>query len=455
MSKLRFVVLGDSHFCPGEIRQIKYLRKFLGETGDEVRYCGMAAKVLAPLLKKIKSLKPDLLISTGDFVEGGMGDQKKTSREMYRGWELLREVGCPVIIAKGTHEDAEAFRKIIVPAISALNVGNIDREYFSCDYGGNVFFILDYKAWGSDNNQHFWLERKIAEIADKAKHIFIVAHPPLYSWGRHFFYESEFIVKLNYFCRKYPVDAYLCGHTHNQSVSFHGINNSDRGFLQIMASSVGYPDMGAVPLGEFHTIPEFTAEDRMLWGICEDSAPGFYLFETMENKLDVQWFSVEGNHGRFMVNNRCSSPEIISMPTFRTYTNILEKCDLHQIIGGWFYCYGFCENSNNTKITLNDIPIGVLPHNPSYAARRYLPLPQDVLLTIARENNVELTLPKADNFVIGSISLEVLLYDGRKIHTKVVPEIFICGNKWDKLPMPHKIHRVKPGTSIKFQLDFL
>ena len=71
---MRLAFLGDTHFCIP--RTGSGGRVLPDRLPDHLRYTPMAASVLRPLLDRVRSAAPDVLISSGDFVEGGLsGDQ--------------------------------------------------------------------------------------------------------------------------------------------------------------------------------------------------------------------------------------------------------------------------------------------------------------------------------------------------------------------------------------------
>lgn len=99
--------------------------------------------------------------------------------------------------------------------------------------------------------------------------------------GTPFFDTPAFATGIEQLCRRYRVDAYFCGHTHNQSVSFHRMEKDGSGFLQLTGSAVGYPEMPTTGLDTYHRIADYGdgADNQYLWGILEDSAPGFFMVE--------------------------------------------------------------------------------------------------------------------------------------------------------------------------------
>ncbi|OGV51587.1 MAG: hypothetical protein A2017_08300 [Lentisphaerae bacterium GWF2_44_16] len=457
MKKKRFIILGDTHFCTHDIRGGYKGNSSLAELPDYVRYADMVESVLKPMFSRIRSFKPDFVISTGDFVEGGMKDKNKTYREMKEGWRLIKSLKCPVIIAKGTHEGsgtsigAEAYRKTVMPEISGLKGVEGQKEYFIFRKNNCVFFILDYLDYHLGNEQDIWLEAELRKASGKAERIFIVAHPPLYNWGRHFFNEPEFIRRITRLCRKYPVDAYLCGHTHNQVLSYHETGKG-KGFMQVTGSSVGYPNMDLRALDEFHVPARFTVKDKLIWGIHEDSSPGFHLIEINNNdRMNIEWHSFKSDKASVVIETRRSRPSEITAPEYRRYEKKMSDIDMRQIKSGILYIYGSYQNKN-TEISVNDISLGELPPNTTYAARRFITFTPEVLKTISKENKIRVKLPEKGDFTFGSLSLEFLLLDNRIIHSAVSPELFVCGERWKEFQKPRSLVKVKNEQTVSLTI---
>ncbi len=452
MRTTRFVILGDTHFCADGVRQQYDGKCLLAEKPDYVRYSPMRTSVLEPMFARIRALAPDFVVSSGDFVEGGMADHGKTLREMREGWTFMRSLQCPVLIAKGTHEGsgshpgAQIYREIVLPGMSEMTGTTIEKEYFLFERDGNAFLILDYLDYHAGGEQDTWLENNLRDLSSKARRIFIVAHPPLFNWGRHYFNEIQFITRLIQLCGSYPVDAYISGHTHNQTLSFHEVGEG-KGFLQITGSSVGYPDMNVRALDEFHALAEFTPNDHFLWGIHEDSSPGFHLVELEDSAMTVRWNSFKGDQASAVISKRRSAPCEISPPTYITYEKRMRDMDMDQIKSGVLYVYGIYGNKN-TEVLINGISLGALPPNTSYAARRFLTLHAEAMRSIVRDNRITIKLPENSDFVVGSLSLEFLLFDNRMIHSAVGPELFIHGSKWKDFPSTRPTTMTEKGQTV-------
>ncbi|MCK5806366.1 MAG: hypothetical protein KAI66_26275, partial [Lentisphaeria bacterium] len=225
----------------------------------------------------------------------------------------------------------------------------------------------------------------------------------------------------------YPVEAYLCGHTHNQALSFHA-RQGDRGWVQLMASSVGYPAMEPVPLERVHRLADFGSRNTFVWGILEDSAPGFYILDLEPEELAGSWESVAGAHHEFSAKDRRTAPSLsnwVSPPKCA-----LRAEDVHQIQLASIQVFGYSEPGSGGELFLNGVSLSAIPPNGAYAARRFVPVGNEALATISLSNTLTMRMPSTGEFAIGSFALEVRLVDGRTCRTAPAAEIFVRGDRW-------------------------
>ncbi|MCF6174749.1 MAG: metallophosphoesterase [Victivallaceae bacterium] len=459
MRHMQFIVVGDTHFCTHEIREHDKNESLMSDRPDSVRYADMIDSTVRPLFAQIRRLKPEFVISTGDFVEGGMpDDHEKTCTEMQQGWDLMKSLNCPCLIAKGTHEgckgtvSAAAYSEIVLPEMHRIAGVESGSEYYCYEQAGVLLLFIDYHSYKLGNEQDLWLESQLKAKSITAEYIFIIAHPPLLNWGRHFFYDPEFSQRIKELCQKYPVDVYLCGHTHNQAVSWHEVEENC-GYIQVMASSVGYPQMELIALEDCHALAEFTQQDHFIWGINEDSAPGFYQFEIDSHGIAIKWFSCRGDSASLLVAERRLKPVNINPPPYHVFTHSLSSGDIRQIKSASINIYGQYRNIADTELIFNGVSLGQLPANNSYAARCYLPLNNEALNTIGGENSLTIKPPADEDFVIGSIALEIILNDNRLIRSPVSREIFVCGESWKRFAIPANCVSLTHGDTINVKIN--
>jgi len=224
--------------------------------------------------------------------------------------------------------------------------------------------------------------------------------------------------------------------------------------LQLMGSSVGYPEMGVIALDNFHSLAEFSGNDKYLWGIHEDSAPGFYLVEIDGEAMKIQWISSKGDEASFSLEERRGVPTAVVPPEYKKYEQVLSGSGVNQIKGAWLHIYGLYRDEDSSEVLFNGISLGSLPSNCSYAARRYFTLNDEALNAVRAENSIEIKLPAKGDFVVGSASLELVLWDGRVIRSEVAKELFVGGARWKEFPQPRLVAKARNGEKVNFSLSF-
>jgi hypothetical protein len=446
---MRIAFLGDTHYCVP--RASGGTRLPLDRLPDHTRYTPMAESVLKPLLARVRELSPDLLISSGDFVEGCFASKPNDARrEMEEGLSFFTALGLPFLISRGTHDAFDLFGELAVPAMGKSVSGAFTKTYLRHDVDECTFLVLDYQRFAVGTDQDIWLEEQLDEAREAGQRVFVVAHAPVYLWGRHFFGEPALMQRLDELFSAYPVEAYLCGHTHNQIVSFHA-REGKHGWLQLMGSSVGYPAMAGQPLEQIHELADFGHENTYLWGIGEDSAPGLYVLDLAPDGLEIHWDSLTGERREFTVEGLRTQPVCQSAEPVPTG---LVPDDLFHIKSGVLGVFSYSGNTPAGEVILNGIPLGPLPANGAYAARRFLALPDRALATIGQQNRLTIRTPDLSSFAIGSFVLELNLLDGRTIRSQVIPEILVSGDRWASFPGRRQLRPCAPNQTVDQSLQF-
>lgn len=423
MNSFRFAVLGDTHYCTFRNRTQECRSNDSERLPDYFRYAFMT-DTLRTFADRIRRERVEFLISTGDLIEGGTVDPSPEEREARA---LFESCSPAFYLAPGTHD-----------------IPRKDLAWRRIEHGKNVFLILDYTNW--NDTQRSWLLREL-ERAKDAEHCFVFAHPPLHLFGRHFFYSPEFSPEVAAILKRFPVDVYFCGHTHNQTVSIHS------GMLQITGSSVGFPAQKTIPLEELHVLPD-EPENHCFWGIAEDSTPAYWTVDVDGEALTLRWHSLKGE-AELRVRKRFAPPEIVSVPPFTRECAPLTLADYCRIRCGWINVFTANKGKKGFRLRLNGTDLGAAPESSCYAARRVQLLPPEVLPSIGEENRLEIEFPQSDVFAAGSFSLELLLLDGRTIRSAVAPELFVCGESPDFEYARSRAETVRGGERRTVMLAFL
>jgi predicted phosphodiesterase len=189
---VRFAVIGDR----------------TGEHQDSVY-----EKVVAEAAKA----NPEFIITVGDHIEGyEQTDTMKLDEEWKEIKAIVAPLKMPFHFTPGNHD---------ITYDNALGTfeRNAGQPYYSFDYKGMHFVVLDASRWESSDSlpaaQLDWLAADLAKAA-KAKYTFIFYHKPFWTAsvaeGKH--------DTLHYLFKKYGVDAVFNGHNHYYySATYDGI----------------------------------------------------------------------------------------------------------------------------------------------------------------------------------------------------------------------------------------
>ena len=416
---MKFAVFGDLHICTMENRAEPVDRAH-DRIPDFPRYAAMEKPVRKKLFEMARKEKPDFVISTGDLIEGGADsplDMANANRE-------LAFVSPEIYRAVGSH-DLYPPRK---------------KEYFSFAKENSFFIFLDYTDW-NEEQKNFLLDE--LEKGKKFAHVFVFGHAPLHLLARHFFHPGPYADDVRTILSHSDIDIYFCGHTHNQSVSRHGR------MIQIVCSSIGYADAPAFPLESFHRIG---AADEYFWGFPEDYQPGFWIVDVTGEKIDCFWKSLN-NQAELHIPKRFGSAVNI-LPRQNHVPTKLKTGDLWQIRCAWLNVFSAFKGNNDSELFFNGISIGPVPNNLCYAARRFVMLPQNALSAIRESNELAIRFPSKGAFALGSVSLDLLLLDGREIRSEVSPELFSSGKHMDFSDADKNAEHVSCSETKKIVIRF-
>lgn len=430
MPKLRFCVLGDTHYCTMSQRQVT---RTSGIAPDAPRYAGFTQDVLPRLAALVSQQQPDILFSTGDLIEGMRAadpqGQAANLADEQAAQALFRAAAPQFVCARGTHDRLHDY-----------------QEYASFTLRDCVFIVLDYTHW--DETQKTWLKQEL-ERTDDARRRFVLAHPPLYLFGRHFFDSQPFCQDVAALLKTHPVDAYFGGHTHNQTVGFLD------GALHVTGSSLGYPVACPPALEEWHALPE-KLKAHYLWGIPEDFDPAFWTIDIEDETLTMTRHTLHGEAGKICQQRRFSLPETVLPPPLQRLTGPLAASDQLQIKSATLNLFGVVRGgSAGSALRLNGTHLGPLPPCVCYEARHFIQLPQEMLASIGSRNQLQVTFPSQGPFALGSLTLTLTFLDGRQLMSNVNPEKFVCGHSPDFTQALAEAQTVSPGEQRTVQLDFV
>jgi 3',5'-cyclic AMP phosphodiesterase CpdA len=145
---------------------------------------GRQPAVFSALVKRMAALDPDFVLGTGDYIYGAGSDEGLRAQWNEFFWALQplqSRKRVYFVPAPGNHE-------IQGGGGNRLFLEYFKRLYFSFDWGGSHFIILDTEVPGEESRiagkQRAWLSQDLAQ-ARGASHIFVTLHRPLYPVSIH------------------------------------------------------------------------------------------------------------------------------------------------------------------------------------------------------------------------------------------------------------------------------
>lgn len=442
---MRFAVLGDVHY----VRLEGHGEVLAGRSGgpsermDTLRNGWSCRRALPALLREVRAASPQLVIQTGDLVQGHCDGERAALKEMAEALALMEGLGCPVVYAPGTHDgapDAPQRRMLMQPAVGRA-LGRPVERYYAFEREECLFLALDYTRYRPGGRQaHFarhWLSR-----SRDYRHCFVFAHPPLIPVGRPFFTQPEFAGELLALCAKYPVDAYFCGHTHNQLSSVH--NLGDRWLLQLQGAATGFPEGAPIPYQRVR--PFLPPEDSFEWGWAwmEDSPPGWLDVQVEGEAVQVDWHVL----GRGVVGHarwRGGERPVLEGPPRSPAADPLPPPD--QVRAVRLRLTGSGVEAGRLRLTLNGHVLENAPWLEYFDSRRLVELPRPLWPAIGRANRLSVRLGEQPA-AVGAFVLEA---EGPQGWARSgVSGYFANDARW-----AHPLfRRVAPGERVEAALDF-
>ncbi len=211
----------------------------------------------------------DFLVNTGDLVDrGGVKAQWTQFFELER--PLLQKV--PIIPAIGNHDwsGRDYFRRYFM-----LSEWSESRRYYSVDWGNLRILVVDVGIECREGCAQFtFVERALADGANKGMLMVMALHFPPYSSGKHGSHKG--IRKpISNLARRYGVELVLTGHDHNYERT-----KSIDGTTYLVSGSAGAPIRPVSPR-------RFTAHAR--------TEPHYVLFDVLEDEITLRAINLQGD----------------------------------------------------------------------------------------------------------------------------------------------------------------
>lgn len=464
-AELRFMFIGDIHYQAPDYRTAHYLVSSIKKEVDTLKY------------------KPEFIIQTGDFFHGGRNADSNAESD-YAFSNFSENFRIPFHIAKGNHDARDPFEKNSLPLISAELGREVRSSYYSFDKAGCHFIIID--CTDEDiSDQISWLEKDL-EAARKSSatgHIFVAGHYPLWIVARAGFSNKEFSTRVAELLAKYKVDAYLCGHTHNKTLTVRMINGQpltqimDAGVveenrlsglapftLRIKPAPSDTDRPGILPLEEGHQIFIPEKELKYYYGYQEGSTTSYYIITVKGNKVQADWHVLGEGVIRSVEWNEPGLLKDIRVPV-KKEGKPLDPGKFDQIAEAWLYAAPWTDEENiAATFRINNIPAGKLEMNKARMAgspfwnKIEIPLDPSVV-KLKMENEVAIDNPAKGRFGLAHVFILVKFTDGSfarsSISKKVVTSFVAQEKSYPNFPEAALIESVNQGEPLsKIDLNF-
>jgi 3',5'-cyclic AMP phosphodiesterase CpdA len=420
-----FAVLGDTHYTAPEFK----VRPLIHRLGEEIR---------------TKHPEVAFVCQTGDVVEGGTyattpEGKRKFVLAGYEGmkqeWtfamgDLGKALGRPLFISVGNHDKHDpghkAFREIVLPQIGKQLGRPLEQTWFAFRYGNACFVFLDFAPADMKAQATFVDETLAAAKAAGAKHLFLFAHYPLWTVARSGFSSPALTESLLPLVKKYRVDAYFCGHTHNTIACVREFDGQP--VTQIQGVTTVARDQ-LIPIEERRALLFPAAETPYCWGYLEGSPAGYYLVRVDGPKVEVAWCVPGRGAVRKFAWQEPGRVSDVEQPA-PVRRPAVSQAQLETAKEAAVVFCPWAEGRTPINVTVNGQPVAEAQIGPSYNVfweEKRIAIPRDKLSSLRVANRVEIGNPERAVFGVAHLRLEVTLADGTQVATPVCGDFaFSC-----------------------------
>lgn len=443
-----FAVVGDTHFA-----DIPAQREFAWKAPgtrplDAGKYVENVDYALTPMMESLRSAEPAFVLLTGDLAEGQGANVRP--EELAAAVRFFSGHDLPLLFARGNHDPSPAYETHVLPRIERVLGMEVDRSYYSFEIGGCRFVVLDSTTWGDGDVQRGWFEGILSDSVASDLRLFVFAHHPVWPVSRAFFSNLKFSSDLARLLSIYPVDAYFCGHTHNQSMMLK--TTSGYPVLQCMGAPIGLPEELPTPLNRVQA--RLVDEDEVLWswsGYLENTAPGWFIVQVQEDRVEVRWHHLNRGVESVVSFRQSGMPHQIWELTHPEDARLIYR-DIPHLRRAYLRFCAWDATRPGKQVRLNGEFVGDLPYGAQFAPRR-MDLPEAALARLDLVNRIEIDAPGVEASTIGNLQIEAVLPGGRVVRTRPTGDIYTWSDRWDAWRVP-RMRKIMLGRPIRTTLSF-
>ena len=440
-----FAVVGDLDFALPSLQTELPLGSAHSDPTTRDRSVENVGYALEPMAETLGKEDLSFILHTGDLTSGGHNPTEV--REAVR---FLRRIGHPVLFARGDKDSGDHFDDTLLPLISSVIGREVEQRYYVLEVADSHLIILDTSSWDPEGEQALWFQSTLERLGQVGGPVFVFGHHPVWTVAKAFCSNRAFCESAVSILAKTPVDAYFCGHTHNQSALWH--RSGAYPTLQFMASPIGHPDELPTPLHSVQSLLVDPDDVIACWpGYLENTAPGWYVVRVDEGGVEVTWYHLNrggevevswqtaGSIDRFWQVTHPEDPVLISRDLTHLRRLSLRFCAWDAIRPG-------------KRIRLNGVDVGELPPSARFEPRQ-IDLPAHAVGALNVVNRVEIEAPGVEASTVGNIQLEGVLPGGRIVRTRPTGQVFTWSDRWDPWKLP-RLEKVMPGRPLRTLISF-
>ncbi len=452
-----FAVLGDLHVSRPAFKE---------------RQIGLA------VAEAVKDVQPAMafVCQTGDFILGELPSHQQLDKEgvkeelTFAITSLTEQFKLPIFFAVGNHDKnagGTPYPETVFPLLSRELGTPLTRAYYAFRYGNACFIFLDYgdyKETGTRMDyeaQRTFLEATMAQAhADASiKHVFAFGHYPLWPVVRPGFSNSRYTDSVVSVFKKYPVDAYFCGHTHNTGAWVRRVEGVPitqiKGVVMDKSASL-------TPMEERCTLLIPRDELTYGWGYLSGPPNGFFLVHVEGPRVRVQFRSGREVLREFTWQEPGQITDTLTPPP-RPAVAVTEP-ELRHALSATLVFTSWTTTNVDLNIMINGEKIGQTriepaPHWAAFCTETRVAIPGEKLKGLRLDNEVILEAPGRVLFGVGNVRLDIKLASGAKAQTPVLERFLFSAQKteaealhgttygWDIIP-PAVSSSVKLGEPL-------